>query len=319
LPHLAEIQNKFDPKDVRIISITDESRETVEAFLDRSFSGEEAETYRELTSVYSLTADPDSSVFDDYMKAFSQSGIPAAFIVGKDARIEWIGHPWDMDEPLAAVVEDRWDRDEFAKEFKIQNELPTLIQRLRMLIQSGQPDERKQGLADLEAYLDRNEDLPAMRSQGLKALRWRLLGTLGQGDQVFKELSKDLRAQQQDPKGLIVASQILMSLPPQSPGLDVESMVNEAIEKMQVWLIEDPKAEPDSRAGAMFLAAQFHMKAERFDEALAQLTAAEKIVEQKSLRGYIEMVLAQVQKKSDAEQEDESEIESEPVESPTKD
>lgn len=309
MPHLAEIQNKYDPKEVRIISITDESPETVEAFLDRPFSGEEAETYRELISTYSLTADPDSSVYDDYMKAFSKSGIPAVFIVGKDRRIEWIGHPWDMDEPLAAVVEDRWDRDEFAKEFKIQNELPKLIQRLSMLIQSGQPDEQKQGLADLQAYLDRNEDLPAMHSQGLKALRWQLLGSLGEGDQVLKAFREELQENDQDAKKLFGASQIVLLLPFESPGLEVDVMVKEAIEKIENRVIEDLEIEPDFRASAMLLVAQLYMKMGQFDESLAQSTAAKKLVEDKELLEYIEMFLGHLQSQSSAEPEGKSEPE----------
>ena len=36
------------------------------------------------------------------MQAAYQPGIPTAFIVGKDSKIEWIGHPMRMDEPLAS-------------------------------------------------------------------------------------------------------------------------------------------------------------------------------------------------------------------------
>ena len=52
------------------------------------------------------------------MKAAAQQGIPTAFIVGKDSRIEWIGHPMDIDDVLAQVVRDNWDRETYKVEFE---------------------------------------------------------------------------------------------------------------------------------------------------------------------------------------------------------
>jgi hypothetical protein len=44
------------------------------------------------------------------MKAAGLSGIPAAFIVGKDGRIAWIGNPaTGMDKALAEIVDDKFD------------------------------------------------------------------------------------------------------------------------------------------------------------------------------------------------------------------
>lgn len=130
MPHLAKLQNEYRDKGVRIISISNEDVDKVTTFLDRpvpamllkdsdasddeSSEDDDAETitYGQLTSAYSLTVDPDSSSNEDYMKAANRNGIPCAFIVGKDAHVEWIGHPMSMDEPLARVVADEWDREE---------------------------------------------------------------------------------------------------------------------------------------------------------------------------------------------------------------
>ena len=126
MPHLAKLQQEMADKGVRIVSISDEDLDTVEKFLAREVrqpaGGDEAapekapQTYRELTSAYSLTTDPDQSSYHDYMEAAAQNGIPTAFIVGKDAKIEWIGHPMEMDGPLNAVVAGNWDRAAFAAE-----------------------------------------------------------------------------------------------------------------------------------------------------------------------------------------------------------
>src|SRR5690606_8405110 len=101
---------------------------------------ETPQTYRELTSAYSLTTDPDQSSYRDYMEAAAQNGIPTAFIVGKDAKIEWIGHPMEMDGPLNAVVEDKWDREAFAAELKAQQEAEKTMQDIFALLQKQEFD-----------------------------------------------------------------------------------------------------------------------------------------------------------------------------------
>jgi thiol-disulfide isomerase/thioredoxin len=121
MPHLAKTQEKYADKGVQLISISDEDLETVEEFLKRPVrrigagAGDEndqakPETYKDLTSVYCLTTDPDRSSSNDYLVAAGENGIPTAFIVGKDGMVEWIGHPMSMDGPLAQVVDGSWDR-----------------------------------------------------------------------------------------------------------------------------------------------------------------------------------------------------------------
>jgi thiol-disulfide isomerase/thioredoxin len=44
-------------------------------------------------------------------------GIPVSFIVDARDRIAWVGHPREMEEPLAAIVEGRWDLAAFQKAY----------------------------------------------------------------------------------------------------------------------------------------------------------------------------------------------------------
>jgi len=46
-----------------------------------------------------------------WLEASYQRGIPAAFIVNPAGLIAWIGHPIDIDDPLAAIINDSWDLD----------------------------------------------------------------------------------------------------------------------------------------------------------------------------------------------------------------
>ncbi|QDS93458.1 Thiol-disulfide oxidoreductase ResA [Roseimaritima multifibrata] len=135
MPHLAETQKKYKDKGVRLISISDEDLDTVEKFLERKVPSSEddgkEETFGQLTSAYSLTTDPDGSCQTDYMRASNQNGIPTAFIVGKTGQIEWIGHPMEMDEPLAKVVGDSWDRDAYLAEFKAKEQMTEIMMMAR--------------------------------------------------------------------------------------------------------------------------------------------------------------------------------------------
>ena len=94
MPHLAALQTEYADKGVQIVSISDEDLDTVQEFLDREIRGAaeppgeedgedtEKQTYRNLTSAYCLTTDPDQSSYQDYMQAAAQAGIPTASIVG---------------------------------------------------------------------------------------------------------------------------------------------------------------------------------------------------------------------------------------------
>lgn len=153
MPHLVETQKKFADKGVQIVSISDEDLETVDKFLERKYkapdakeeegdeSGDEPKTYRDLTSAYCLTTDPDRSASKDYMEAAGQNGIPCAFIVGKDQKIEWIGHPMSMDKALTEVVADKWDRDVFAKEFAESQKMDLLMAKIMRSARGGKTEE----------------------------------------------------------------------------------------------------------------------------------------------------------------------------------
>ncbi|MDA0803107.1 MAG: redoxin domain-containing protein [Planctomycetota bacterium] len=105
MPHLTELQKNHP--EVVIVGISDEKLETVEPFIN-------SEAWAAKTG-YRIATDPDRSVYDAYMKASGQRGIPTAFIVGTDGVVEWIGHPMRMDEPLEQIIAGTFDREASAK------------------------------------------------------------------------------------------------------------------------------------------------------------------------------------------------------------
>lgn len=149
MPHLAETQAKYADKGVQIVSVSNEDLDTVNAFLKTDIprrgpaaiqdkeKAEKIKTYKDLTSAYCLTTDPDESVNKAYMEAAVQQGIPTCFIVGKDSKIEWIGHPMEMDEPLEQVIADKWDRKKFGAEFTPKQEADFLVVQINEFLQKG--------------------------------------------------------------------------------------------------------------------------------------------------------------------------------------
>lgn len=137
MPHLRDLQNRYGNA-IRIISVSNETPNVIEKFLDRESNGT---TFRDLTSAYWLTCDPDKSVYQDYMQAADQHGIPTAFLVGKDGVIEWFGHPMQIDGPIGELLEGTWDRIAFAQEKKQLQKLESGVRQARRLASLKKFDE----------------------------------------------------------------------------------------------------------------------------------------------------------------------------------
>ncbi len=116
MPHLAELQEKYRDK-IQFISVTDEPLSQISELLTQDYPGT-GKTFGELTSVYSLTSDPDGSTHREYMEASRAEGIPTAYIVGPTGEIEMIGHPMSLDAPLKMMAEGKWDREAYLAAIK---------------------------------------------------------------------------------------------------------------------------------------------------------------------------------------------------------
>jgi len=157
MPHLTELQEKYADYDVTFIGVSDEPLPTVVDFLFKEYPRDN-KIHNERIG-YTLTTDPDESVKTDYFRAAGQTGIPCAFIIGKDNRVEWIGHPMEMDEPLNKVVHDNWDRSAFKNQWEqqqaFQREMAKMQDEYFGAIRSGNHD-KALGMLDtmLETYPD---------------------------------------------------------------------------------------------------------------------------------------------------------------------
>ncbi len=195
MPHLSETQEKYE-KDVTIISVSDEDLQTVVGFLAKS-DGEQL-WYDKIH--YTLTTDPDESVKTDYFRAAGQRGIPCAFIVGKDLHIEWIGHPMSMDDPLKAVVNDEWDRQEFKAKFEKAAQAERATREISGKLRQAQQEE---DWDEVIVLLDKMIDLDPERNGRLENEKARIyMQELGEADKGLAILKKAAEQSWDNPQGL---------------------------------------------------------------------------------------------------------------------
>ena len=82
IPHLNEFQSKFADKGLVILGITDEDQGTVAKFRKRQ------------TIDYPIATDRDGRL----SRTFRLKSIPQAFLIDRDGKIIWAGHPLGLEE-----------------------------------------------------------------------------------------------------------------------------------------------------------------------------------------------------------------------------
>ena len=95
IPHLSELQNKLKTKGVVMVGITNESADQVKPFV----------TSQGAKMGYVVALDQDDKTMEAYMAAYGVNGIPHAFIVNKQGKVIWHGHPMDgLDKVLDSIL-----------------------------------------------------------------------------------------------------------------------------------------------------------------------------------------------------------------------
>lgn len=108
IPHLSSLQKRFKDKGVTIVGISDETEAKVAPFVKKM--GDKMN--------YVVALDSGKKTSQDYMGAFGQNGIPTAFIVDKEGRIAWVGHPMaGLDAAIEEIVAGTYDLVAAQKEF----------------------------------------------------------------------------------------------------------------------------------------------------------------------------------------------------------
>ncbi|MCW5557064.1 MAG: redoxin family protein [Verrucomicrobiae bacterium] len=103
IPHLNEIAKRFEIQGLVVIGqdCLEDDEEAVAAFLKKM--GDKM-TYRVALDVPPADGKRQGLVFDTWMTAAGQNGIPTAFLVDAKGRIAWIGHPMSLKDSVVADI-----------------------------------------------------------------------------------------------------------------------------------------------------------------------------------------------------------------------
>jgi thiol-disulfide isomerase/thioredoxin len=104
MPHISALQKRYADKGLTVIGVSSvdsrgNSLEKVEKMVADKGDG----------MGYTVAWDKERTTNEAFMAAAGQSGIPCSFLIDKEGRVAYIGHPMTLDQPLAHVVAGTWD------------------------------------------------------------------------------------------------------------------------------------------------------------------------------------------------------------------
>ena len=141
MPHLSQLQAEYKGKGVTLIGYTAKdpgnTKEKVTAFVEK----------RGPKLGYTMAYSESRETYEAWMKAAGRSGIPCCFVVGKDGKIAYIGHPMYLDVVLPKVVGGSWGPESVAEIAKIEVEVNGVFKALN----NPDPEAALKTLADFEA------------------------------------------------------------------------------------------------------------------------------------------------------------------------
>ncbi len=132
MPHVTELAKTYEGK-VTVVGVSvwerpDEQTDEAIAKLVAPFVEKQGERM-----VYNVAAEGiDHAMADGWLRAAGQNGIPCSMIIGRDRKIAWIGHPMELEKPLAQVVEGTFDvklaEEEYTKKWQARQERQQLLE-----------------------------------------------------------------------------------------------------------------------------------------------------------------------------------------------
>jgi len=165
MPHIASLQKEYGDE-VTFIGVSAEDDEVVTEFMGQDSRG--GKLWSEVLT-YTIALDEENKTNTAYMQASGQNGIPCAFIVGKSGKVEWIGHPIEIDEPLQQVVNNSWDLKKARNEFVSAREAEAVMREYGPKIQAAlQKEDFKTGVSLLDQLVERfpgNNEIKQLRFQ----------------------------------------------------------------------------------------------------------------------------------------------------------
>jgi len=138
MPLLTDLQKKYSDQGLVVISISTEEEKVVAKFVaERKFLA------------HRIAIDDASKTYKKYMG--TDPGIPAVFVVGRDGKILWKGHPMELEAVIDKVMAGKFD-------MKLQKKISLMHDDLRRAMEKDNPALVSK-LADDLLEMDPSDDL----------------------------------------------------------------------------------------------------------------------------------------------------------------
>lgn len=169
IPHLNELAQQFRNQNVVFIGadVSEPDGQAVPAFLQK-LGDQEKFAYR--VALDDKSRDKNGSMLTQWLQAAGQSGIPITFIVDRQGRLAWIGHPLALQSAvLDQILSGQFDVAAYAQAFTRQQQAQELRQaltlKLHQAFQAKNWDAANDALTNLEKVLPPGTIDPLTRLQ----------------------------------------------------------------------------------------------------------------------------------------------------------
>jgi thiol-disulfide isomerase/thioredoxin len=193
IPHISELQKQHKDKVTVVgVSVWERDQGGVKPFVEKM--GDKM-SYRVAMDDVGQGGGNDGKMAKAWMAAAGQQGIPTAFVVNGDGKIAWIGHPMQMDKPLAQIVEGKWDLKAAAREHKQAQAARGKLTELRGKLAAAMRDKDFKGaVALIDEAAAENPALGKM----LAPQKFQLLTRAGDGDKTLQFARKIVEGEERE-------------------------------------------------------------------------------------------------------------------------
>ena len=245
IPHVNELQKKYADKGLVVIgqNVWERDESLVEPFIKKM--GDKM-SYR-IAMDEKADANDRGKMAATWMQAAGRNGIPCSFIVNQEGKIAWIGHPMQMDAPLASIIAGDWDLAKAKTDLAAEQRVRALQTEVSKLAQTGKFEEAL-------VKLDELEKLAPASAKMLMPMRMRLLQEAGKTEQVQAVVEAALK----EKDGQVLTRMASMMVAGNAPNLELAAKM--AAAAVEATGGDDPMA--------LMVMGQVHAANNQFDKAI---------------------------------------------------
>lgn len=186
MPHLTELQKKYPKAKILGISVLEPDTKLAKPFVAKMGTKMGYTVGREVVAPGKERG--EGAMSQGWLKPAGQNGIPVAFVVDRQSKIAWIGHPMYLERPLKAVLDGTWKLELASQPPPEEAEMQQLSQKFLQLRTEGKAAEALQ-------VFDRLSKLNPMASKmfGMeKVILLHQVGKLAEAEKTLQAVLDDL-------------------------------------------------------------------------------------------------------------------------------